>query len=109
MREPMKEPHAIARARERYGIVLTMEGLRQIERDVRDKKALLLSKRGDGSARYAVMAGDVAVIAAINAVGFCSSILPRTRTPEAQAMRKQGVAHRAPKRPPKSARKRGFA
>lgn len=48
------EPHAITRARERFGIELTIPDLAEIARRIREGKSLLLSKSRKGGERHAI-------------------------------------------------------
>jgi len=97
----MPEPHAITRARERYGLELTHRDLSRIAADVASGRTLHLSTQADGAQRHATLVRETALIAVVSPEGRVITILPKER-------RKipVGVTSGAPKLPPKSARKR---
>lgn len=63
---PKPEPHAITRARERYGIELTVADLTSIERRVKAGEGVLVrDHEQENSRRWLVKVGAVTVIACI--------------------------------------------
>lgn len=95
----MQEPHAITRARERYGLELTIDDLNRIAADIAAGKTMKLGSQPDGSMRHAVLCGDRALIVVSKHVVL--TVLPKERR-----QLPAGVKCRAPQLPPKSARKR---
>lgn len=95
----MPEPHAITRARERYGLEITTADLDRMSADIAVGRAMKLGSRPDGACNYAVMCGDRALIVVAKLIVL--TVLPRER-----AKMPKGITSGAPKLPPKSARKR---
>ncbi|MBX3502814.1 MAG: hypothetical protein KF889_25495 [Alphaproteobacteria bacterium] len=75
----MPEPHAITRARQRYGLELTGADLDRITADVAAGKSLHLSTQPDSSQRHAVLVGKTALIAVVAPGGHVITVLPRKR------------------------------
>lgn len=94
----MPEPHAITRARQRYGIEMTVRDLSRIAADVANGLTLHLSTQHDGCQRHA------ALIAVVSPEGKIITILPKENG--GRKPRPAGTSPRAPKLPPLKARKR---
>ncbi len=98
----MPEPHAITRARECYGIELTLADVRAIELQCAAGKTLVTARNPDAT-NHALLFKDVALIAVVGADGKLRTFVPprRDRDPG-----KAGFTPRAPKLPPLKARRR---
>ena len=74
---PEKEPHAITRARERYGVELSLRGLTKLRNACRDRKGIMLRTR-DGGEWWAVLHANLALIAVFDRqANRVVTILPR--------------------------------
>ncbi len=58
-----RRAHAIRRARERYGLALTIDVIHELESEIGLKRSILLARETDGSERHMVRHGDVKMIA----------------------------------------------
>ena len=73
-----REPHAITRARERYGIELTEGDLRTIARMAEAGETVVLSKQPTGHGIHLVqLEGRPAFEAAISADGWVTTVFPK--------------------------------
>lgn len=80
----MREPHAITRARQRYGLDLTLADLDAISAKVANGLSLCLARLPEGASRHAVLCGDRALIVVMSVDGYPITILPRERRRQAK-------------------------
>jgi hypothetical protein len=73
-----REPHAITRARERYGLELTHLDLQRLERDCAEGRSLVLGRWHDGTGKHAVLHDERALIVVIGPDGRAKTVLPRS-------------------------------
>lgn len=89
---PAREPHAILRARQRYGIELTVADLKTIEADCSKGLSMIMGRWGDGYARHAVLHKETALIVVIGSDGRVVTILPREAARPMTRLRRNGYA-----------------
>lgn len=74
-----REPRAITRARERYGLELTLADLDAISVDVARGRTMRLASQPDGATRHAVLVRERALIAVISVDGRVVTFIPREK------------------------------
>lgn len=89
-KNPEKIPHAIARASERYGIDVTIDNLKQAEKDCRDKTAVFVAQEYNGAERFFVKIGDKVLIAVYKRLrDRIITFLPATNVPLTRKYKKK--------------------
>lgn len=71
-----REVHAISRARERYGVELTIEDLQAGEVDIASGKSMKMGDGEGGTSIHVLRIGGIAMRAVVTGAGLIGTILP---------------------------------
>lgn len=78
-RKSAEEPHAIKRARERYGYELTNEDMADFTAQARRKETIRMARSRDGSETHMAIYKGESIIVVVAENGVIKTVLPRTR------------------------------
>lgn len=85
-----KIPHAIERALERYGVLLTWADLKRLEDDCKAGRSLVMQRWPDGGSKNAVLHKDVALVVVIGPDGRIKTVLPRDAARQSKSSYRRG-------------------